>query len=65
MTKEFSGIEAEDVQSTVMSLDGVKVGYAVIEPEEIKKVLAALALTPPFGHNVEEIKVTFVLAAGV
>ena len=54
-------MEIEDVQSSVMSLDGVRVGYAVVEKEEIAAVLGALKLTPPFGHRVEEIKINFVL----
>ena len=52
-------------ETTTIPLDGAKIPYGVAETDDIAKVLFALALTPPEGHIVESIKLTFTLAKAV
>ena len=58
-----TGIEVEDVQTEVISLDGAKIPLAVVDPEEVQAVLNSLNLTAPFGYNVESIKLVYKLSA--
>ena len=57
--------EVEEPSYDTMSLDGVKVSYALNSPPTITAVLDAVRLIPPFGHKVIEAKIVFVLAPTV